>query len=216
MLEGQNKTTSKHLKLCRIVTVPFTFQTMLHGQLQAILTENIELSLVCSPGPGLDGLRLDGQFAVHSIVMSRQISPFADLRALFRLIRLFRAEHFDIVHSCTPKAGLLTALAGFAARVPVRLHTYTGQVWVELDGWKRAVSKGSDWLIARLNTHNYADGPAQRQFLVKENVCPSDKISVHGDGSLAGVDLIRFNPEQWAGECAALRGTNLALPQMLW
>jgi hypothetical protein len=59
--------------------------------------------------------------------MSRQISPFAVLRALNRLIRLLRTERSDMVHSCTPKAGLLTALAGFVDRVPVRMHTYPGK-----------------------------------------------------------------------------------------
>lgn len=211
MIKEHNTASPPSLKLCRIVTVPFTFQTALHEQLQVILSENIALSLVASPGPGLDGLRLDGNFDIHPVPMSRQISPFADLRALYRLIRLFRTERFDIVHSGTPKAGLLAALAGFIARVPVRMHTYTGQVWVELDGWKRAVSRRSDWVVARLNTHTYADGHSQRQFLLKENICPSGKISVHGAGSIAGVNLARFNAERWAGDCAALTRRELGI-----
>ena len=89
MSEKRNPANARHLKPCRIVTVPFTFQTALREQLQVILAENIALSLVASLGPSLDGLGLEGSFATDPVPMRRQISPFADLRALHRLPAYF-------------------------------------------------------------------------------------------------------------------------------
>ena len=129
------------------------------------------------------------------IDMARTISPLRDIRALCHLYRHFRHARYDIVHSTTPKAVLLCAMAGWLANVPIRMHTFTGQPWVELRGVVRVLAKAADWVTARLNTLNFADSPSQRNFLVSMGVCRSDKIAVIGSGSLAGVNVRRFDRE---------------------
>ena len=76
--------------------------------------------------------------------------------------------------------------------MPIRLHTFTGQPWVGLKGLKYLLSKGSDKLIALLNTHCYADSISQRKFIIDSGVADDDDISVIGEGSLAGIDLKRL------------------------
>jgi glycosyltransferase involved in cell wall biosynthesis len=107
-------------------------------------------------------------------------------------------HRFDIVHSTTPKAGLLTALAAFFAGIPIRLHTFTGQPWVMLQGVMRWASRAADKLIGLLDTKCYADSCSQAQFLVSEGIVASRKMAVIGHGSLAGVDMTRFNPDHWS------------------
>jgi glycosyltransferase involved in cell wall biosynthesis len=125
---------------------------------------------------------------------------------MWSLYLLFRREHFDIVHSTTPKAGLLCALAGFLAGVPVRLHTFTGQVWIQMHGASRFLAKAGDWVTANLNTMCYADSASQREFIIGSGLVSAERIQVLGAGSLAGVDLERFNPEAWEKSRATIRG----------
>ena len=190
----RNGSGGRRLRLCRIVTVPITFAWLLRKQIDHILAAGIDLALVSSSGPELDELCSSLPVRCFAISMVRKTAPLLDPRALLALTRYFRRERFDIVHSSTPKAGLLTALAGRAAHIPVRIHTYTGQVWVELHGLIRWMTRESDKLIGRLNTHCYADSYSQRKFLVDEQIVDPQRISVLGEGSLSGVDLERFDP----------------------
>jgi glycosyltransferase involved in cell wall biosynthesis len=134
------------------------------------------------------------------IRIERGIVPLADLAALARLLRVLRRERYDLVHSVTPKAGLLAMLAARAARVPVRIHTFTGQVWATRRGLARAALKGFDRLIAACATHVLADSASQREFLLAEGVVRAERIAVLAQGSISGVDGERFRPDPAARE----------------
>jgi glycosyltransferase involved in cell wall biosynthesis len=180
------------MRICRIATIPFSLIHNLGGQLDAIVEAGHELDLVCSRGPGFEDLEQRSGVTVHAIEMPRMISPIADFVALVRLWSLYRRGNFDIVHSTTPKAGLLSALAGLLAGVPLRLHTFTGQPWATLSGPLRWLARMSDRLVIRLNTQCYADSPSQRDFLIAEGLCRADQVKVLGAGSIAGVDVTKI------------------------
>ena len=94
-----------------------------------------------------------------------------------------------------PKTGMLAMLAAWVARVPIRIHTFTGQVWVTEHSAKRRVLKWFDKLIGSFAICALADSPSQRDFLVIEGVLPSGKAKVIGAGSICGVDPLRFHPD---------------------
>ena len=129
---------------------------------------------------------------VINVNFSRKISFINDVICFIKLIFIFLRFNFDAVHSVTPKAGLLAMLASSLIRVPVRVHTYTGQVWVLSSGIKRIIFKLIDKLIGLLSTHNIIDSPSQRNFLFDENIISKDKAVVFGSGSIAGVNLQKF------------------------
>lgn len=181
------------LRICRSATVPFFLHHHLRSQIQATVAAGHDVTLISSDGPEMSALRQSTAASFCMIDMARTISPWRDIRSLWRLYRHFRHARYDIVHSTTPKAGLLCAVAGWLANVPIRLHTFTGQPWVELHGMTRVLAKAADWLTARLNTMNFADSSSQRDFLVSMGVCRLGKVSVIGSGSLAGVDVRRFD-----------------------
>jgi glycosyltransferase involved in cell wall biosynthesis len=79
--------------------------------------------------------------------------------------------------------------------VPVRIHTFTGQVWVTRHGVQRMLLKWFDRLIGSFATCALADSPSQRDFLVKGGVLPPGKARVIGAGSICGVDASRFHPD---------------------
>ncbi|WP_040641156.1 glycosyltransferase family 4 protein [Halopseudomonas pelagia] len=198
--------TINGVRIVRVSTVVFFVETQLREQIAALAKAGAEVTVIASE-PRLTQDIAGTQYL--SIPIPRKISLFKDVSALLALWRFFRRYRPQIVHSTTPKAGLLSALAAKLAGVPVRLHTFTGQPWVGLSGVKHMLSKRSDKLITALNTHCYADSPSQKQFIVDRGVARSERISVLGTGSLAGVDLKRFNPARFTG------GENLKLKEEL-
>ena len=197
------------VRVCRVVTVPITFATLLRQQMKVIADKGFDLTLVCSPGSELDSVARECGASAHAIPMRRAISPLSDLGAVWRLTCLFRAARFHIVHSSTPKAGLITAFAGRLARVPIRMHTYTGQPWVTMQGWSRHLARAADRIVAALDTRVYTDSASQRDFLISQGIVRVEKISVLASGSISGVDLARFDPAKWGG--AVARATRRAL-----
>jgi glycosyltransferase involved in cell wall biosynthesis len=192
-------------RIARVSTVPYFVVSQLGGQIEYLSKTGALVVVVTSAGPELQRLSSE-DISVENIEIPRSISPLKDAIALFQLFLCFRRNHFDIVHSTTPKAGLLCAVAGVLARVPVRLHTFTGQPWVSLTGPHRLLARWADWVIGRLATNCYTDSESQREFLIAEGVVPAAKIGVLGRGSLAGVNLQRFNSARWAeSEKMALR-----------
>jgi glycosyltransferase involved in cell wall biosynthesis len=139
-----------------------------------------------------DGLNLAVDFAP----IERKIHLIADLKALLWLFRRFRSERPDAVHTLTPKAGLLGMCAAWLARVPVRVHTFTGQVWVTRQGPMRWVLKAADQCIAGLATDVLVDSPSQRRFLIQEGVVSAQGSAVLGEGSICGVNTQRFSPSR--------------------
>ena len=149
---------------------------------------------------GAEPVPQDERVTYLNVPLAREISPWTDLKTLFALARLFRRHRFDAVHSVTPKAGLLGMLAARLAGVPRRIHWFTGQVWVTRTGLMRRVLKAADKVIAGMASHRLADSPSQRDFLVAEGVCRTGEIEVIGDGSICGVDSLRFRPDAQARE----------------
>lgn len=192
-------------RVARVSTVPFFLVSQLGGQIKYLSNKGAQITVVTSSGPELQQLT-NQNVKIQNIEISRSISLLKDAVALFQLWRFFRRDSFDIIHSTTPKAGLLCALAGALAGIPVRLHTFTGQPWVNMSGFLRLIAKKADWLIGRLNTQCYTDSESQRKFLIAQKLLPPEKLIVLGKGSLAGVDLRRFDAARWTSvERSALR-----------
>lgn len=206
---AEKKRTIHGVRIARVSTVTFFVETQLREQISTLAKAGAEVIVIASE----DKLTRDIAGSQYlSINIPRKISLMADLAALFALWRFFRRFRPEIVHSTTPKAGLLSALAAKFSGVPIRLHTFTGQPWVGLKGIKYFLSKGSDKLILALNTHCYADSPSQKQFIVENGMARSEHISVLGSGSLAGVDLNRFNPSRFTDDEKAKLRSELQIP----
>lgn len=201
------------LNIARVSTVPFFVLTQLKSQIEALSSSGMQVTVIASHDEMSDKLASNKNFTYVPVNIERAISPSKDFFSLIALSRAFKKFKFDIVHSTTPKAGLLSAIAGYLTKIPVRLHTFTGQPWVTTTGIKRSVLMFCDKIIARLNTHCYADSASQRDFLISSGIVNANKISVIGAGSLAGIDLERFDPCRYSvDELRVLRG-DLNIPE---
>ena len=178
-------------KICFVTAVPVSAEAFLKDHMDALRKEYKVYYVSSEPNPKNIKVSFDGY---HSVNIHRKISIMNDFKALWRLFKYFRKEKFEAVHSVTPKAGLLTSIAAFFARVPVRTHIYTGQVWANKSGVLRFILKFMDRLIALFDNHLLVDGEGQRQFLIKNRVLKENNSRVLGFGSICGVNLERFNP----------------------
>lgn len=181
-------------KVCIVVASEMTLRTFLVRQLVAMQARYDITVVVNTTNPALlEDLGIVAR--LQALPIARTIAPLRDLRCLLRLIRLMRRERFDLVHSMTPKAGLLAMVAAWIARVPVRIHTFTGQVWATRTGMARAALRWLDKTMAKAATFVLADSRSQRTFLASEGVVSATKIAVLGSGSVSGVDAARFRPD---------------------
>jgi glycosyltransferase involved in cell wall biosynthesis len=200
------------LRIARISTVPFYVVAQLKQQIVFLSRQGAKVTIVASDAPEFADFAGIPNVGCHVIDIPRSISPWQDLLACFRLWKFFRAARIQIAHSTTPKAGLLTAVAAMLAGVPVRLHTFTGQPWVTMRGVKRWLARSSDKLIGTLNTRCYTDSPSQRLFLIKEGVVDADSLFVIGLGSLAGVDIARFDQSRFGPQACLNLESELSIP----
>ena len=145
----------------------------------------------CPPG-------LEGIVSVIPMKIERKIAPWRDIVALVRMVRYFRRHQFPLVHSVTPKAGLLAMAAASLAGIKIRIHTFTGQVWATRTGFSRLLLKSADRCISLMTTDILVDSHSQRRFLLQEGVVSEAKSNVLGEGSIAGVDTGRFRPDEKA------------------
>lgn len=180
--------------VCFVVASPLSVNAFLQSHLHA-LADRYHVSLCVNAEKSGFQLRIDPRVEVLHFDIRRPISPWRDLFALLALWRLFRRRRFDLVHSLTPKAGLLAMVAACAARVPNRVHIFTGQVWANRRGVSRSLFRHIDMLIARCATVVMADSDSQRRFLEAEGVVSHGVTRVAGHGSVCGVDSQRFRPD---------------------
>lgn len=186
---------SPRKSVCFVVASPLTLKFFFVDQIAAL---SQVYRFTCATNCGDPAwLRQRGILVpLLDIPIQRQPSPLRDLRALWVLQRQFRTQRFDVVHSNTPKAGLLTMIAAVAARVPIRIHTFTGQVWANRSGLRRKLLKALDTGIAAMATHILVDSESQRAFLLREGVLSAGNSYVLGNGSISGVDTGRFRPNK--------------------
>lgn len=179
-------------KIAFVVAVPITATAFLMDHIAA-LQSSYEVHLICNFPDEESKIFYESKGLIcYRVPILRNINLIGDLKGLFALRKIFRKERFDCVHSVTPKAGLLTACAGWLARVPNRVHIFTGQVWATRKGAMRAMLKMMDRLIALFDTKILVDGEGQRQYLIQNGILSEKNSSVPANGSIAGIKLDRY------------------------
>ncbi len=188
----QKKSIKK--KLAFVVSSPMTVEAFLLPHIKFLLAD-FDITVFANFAANDNELKvLNLNITFVSIRIERNVSILRDFLGLIQLARYFYAGKYLIVHSVSPKAGLLAAVAGFLAGVPLRFHTFTGQVWVSKQGPTRYFFQLLDKLIAILVTRALVDSSSQRKFLINQSILRTSKSVVLGEGSVCGVDILRFSP----------------------
>ena len=179
------------MKIIRATTVPISLNAFCNGMLKE-LSKKYEVIAVSSPGLDLEEVAKREQVKTVAVPMERHISVIKDFAALIKMIRVFRQEKPAMVHSMTPKAGLLCMVAGWLTRVPVRVHTFTGLVFPTSKGLKRRILMATDWLTCACATHVIPEGEGVKNDLLNNGITKKP-LRVLGYGNVMGVDMNRFS-----------------------
>ena len=175
------------LKIVRAATVPQSLNAFCKGLLRE-LNEVYEVVAVSSPGEEMRDIAEREGVRTVGVAMERHMSPWKDLRSLWSMVRVFREERPHMVHSMTPKAGLICMMAAWLVRVPVRVHTFTGLVWPTATGMKRRILMLTDWLTCACATHIVPEGEGVKNDLLTHHITRKP-IKVLGHGNVRGIDL---------------------------
>jgi glycosyltransferase involved in cell wall biosynthesis len=166
---------------------------ILASRLSALREAGFRITLICSPGKLLTQTAASAGVDAYPIPIARTISPIADLLSLYRLWRALRKLRPEIVEFSTPKAGLLGSLAACLARVPHRVYFLRGLKLETASGLKRLVLLASEKLAALATHQVICNSESLRTEAIKLRIANPKKMSVLGDGSSSGVDLLRFS-----------------------
>lgn len=156
------------------------------------LSNKYELVLLSSPGECLTNISEEFGVRHYGVSMARRMAPFKDLVSLWHLCRVFRKEKPKMIHSMTPKAGLLCMMAGKLTGVPIRVHTFTGLVWPTATGIKRSLLMFTDRLTCACATHIIPEGQGVLNDLANNKIT-TKPLKVLGYGNIQGIDLVRFD-----------------------
>lgn len=182
------------MKIIRTSTIPASINSFCNGLLKELQEkEGYEVVAVSSKGKALEEIGAREGVRTYAVAMERRMSPLKDLKSLWNLIKVFRKEKPDMVHSITPKAGLLSMMAAWICRVPVRLHTFTGLVFPTSRGITQKILILTDRLTCACATHIVPEGEGVKIDLLKYNIT-SKPLKILGYGNIKGIDLVRFNP----------------------
>lgn len=190
-------------KIIRSATIGLSLNVFCQGLLRELSEKRFDVIAISSPDGDLEELGRREGVRTIGVQMQRHIAPVKDLISLFRLIRVFIKERPDMVHSMTPKAGLLCMIASWIARVPIRVHTFTGLVFPTEKGLKKKILMATDKLTCFCATHVIPEGQGVLNDL-KNNCITSKPMKVLGYGNVMGVDMTRFSRRLEVMEKAAL------------
>lgn len=183
-----------HAKIIRAATTDLSIDFCRDVMIK-MREKGYEMVALSSPGVFLTRLNKEDGFKTIEVHIERRISLWKDIKSLFYLIRVFRKEKPKVVHSITPKAGLLCMMAAWLNKVPVRIHTFTGLVWPTASGLSRRILITTDWLTCACATHIIPEGEGVKSDLQKH--ITNKPMMVLGFGNLQGIDLIRFDPSRF-------------------
>lgn len=166
---------------------------LLPGQMKFMQHNGFDVTMISADGKERNDV-IKNEGCPHIIVpMTRQITPVQDIKCLIKLIKYFRAIKPDIVHTHTPKAGLLGMLAAWFCNIKVRIHTVAGLPMMVEKGFKYQLLKFIEKLTYSAATQVWPNSNSLKKYIEQHHLANPAKIFVISKGSSNGINLKRFN-----------------------
>lgn len=179
--------------LIRITTIPGSLRGLLEGQLK-YMSQYFNVIGISSPGNYLEEVAQKEEIRVISVPIDRKPNPINDLISIYKLYKIFRKEKPTIVHTHTPKAGMVGMIAAYFAHVPIRLHTVAGLPLMTYNSIMKSILIFMEWLTYKFAHKVYPNSNGLMQYIINLNIISHKKLKVIGNGSSNGIDLNYFNP----------------------
>ena len=185
--------------IVRITTIPLSLEKLLGDQLQFI-NNYFNVTAISSDKERLEEYGKSQSINTHHIEMTRKITPIQDLKCLIKLFIFLKKNKPLIVHSHTPKAGIIAMLSSYLANIPIRMHTVAGLPLLEEKGIKRVVLNFIEKLTYRCSTNVYPNSSGLKNIILENKFTKINKLTIIANGSSNGIDTSYFNPELFSKE----------------
>lgn len=183
-------TTEQSLKVAHIAASDMTLQLLLLNQLAHFRDAGYDVSGISASGAYERALH-DAGVRFLDVPFTRTFAPLADLKAFVALYRLLRRERFDIIHTHTPKGGLLGQYAALLARVPVRVHTIHGLYFPgSMRPERRWIYVWLERITLAFSHHNFSQNPEDVPIAIAEKIVRADRLEQIGNG----IAMANFDP----------------------
>lgn len=186
------------VKLIRITTKAISMRIILRGQLAFMNKYFDVLGITSYDENHFEEISISEGIRIKAINLSRDINVLHDLSALIKLILIFIKEKPTIVHTHTPKAGLLGMLAAWIIGVPIRLHTIGGMPLIEIRGIKKKIIKLAEKLTYKCSHAVFPNSYGLKKFILENKLCPAHKLKVIAYGGTNGIDTQYFSVESFS------------------
>ncbi|WP_047546312.1 glycosyltransferase family 4 protein [Psychroserpens sp. Hel_I_66] len=181
-------------KIVRITTISDSLKDLLKGQL-GYINQYYDVIGVSSDGESLAQTRENEGIRTEVVEMTRTISPIQDIKAVYKLYKFLRKEKPHIVHTHTPKAGIIGMLAAKLAGVKHRFHTVAGMPLLVATGTKRIILNQVEKLTYSCATKVFPNSFGLKEIILNEGFTTEKKLAVIGKGSSNGIDVEHFNSD---------------------
>jgi glycosyltransferase involved in cell wall biosynthesis len=172
--------------------------------------------VIVAPPDEMGQVIVDAGASFFPLEMSRSgLNPISELLFVFKLRRLLRQLRPDIVHGFQLKGFVYSSIAGFIARVPVRMATITGMGYVfTAEGFRvKAVRQvvRSSLFLGGLMTHLLIASTETERSELKKSLPSWTKTSVQSGGE--GVDVQRFSATDPGGRRKIAWRNSVSIPE---
>ncbi|MBQ0116726.1 MAG: glycosyltransferase family 4 protein [Flavobacterium sp.] len=178
--------------LIRMTTVPISLEKLLENQM-GYMKSYYHIIAISAEEHALNKVGLDQGVPTFALNLTRKITPWTDLKAVFNLYRYLKEVKPKIIHTHTPKAGVVGMMAAKLAGVPIRMHTVAGLPLMETAGLKRRVLNFVEALTYACATHVYPNSNGLKGIILEHKFCAASKLKVLGSGSSNGIDTSKFS-----------------------
>lgn len=180
----------RKLKIAIVSTTSSVVKSFMINHIQT-LSAKYAIFIYCNNAEELKS-SLPDNVVLTNINIKRKPNLFADILIFLKLTIHFLTIRFDFCFSITPKAGFIAMLSSSIARIPNRIHWFTGQIWANYTGYRRFFFKFLDKITFKFSNHVIVDSDSQRNFLINRNIISKKKSTTLHKGSVGGVDHNKF------------------------
>jgi len=186
------QTSSGSLRMVMAVSQAKTMVTVCKGRVSFYRQHGFDVDVFAAKGEGVDSVVGEGAEFFNTNFI-RDLSPFADLKTVLYLFKLFRRRKPHVIQLMTLKPSILGGFAGRMAGVPLIVrHKWGNMRECNYKGIKRFLLFSADKMSNKLAHRVVTVSHELKESEVAAGAIDKDKAAVYGSGSCDGLDLSSF------------------------
>ncbi|MES2646931.1 MAG: glycosyltransferase family 4 protein [Bacteroidota bacterium] len=185
--------SNNSIKLVRITTVALSLKYLLPGQMKFMREHGFDVTMMSAAGNEIPFVEAAEGCTFHEVPLSRTINPVQDLKCIWHLYRWLKKYKPQIIHSETPKAGLVGMISGLLAGVPVRIHTVAGLPLMVEKGFKYWLLVWVERITNACATNVWPNSFSLQKIMLQKKLARPGKMQVLAYGSSNGTNTSRYS-----------------------